>query len=193
MITVFRAGWTESSALRLGVLAMPLLAFGTAILLSGNGFIAAFVAGICFGTATRRLPADALHLTEDAGTMLSLIVWFIFGSLVNDALAIRRAVGCRALRRRRLDRRPHGAGDGLAAGQRSVDPGRVRAGLVGARGLASIVFGLLAYIGLSSPQNDTVADVMVATVALSVVLPRPDRRADRRLVRPAGATTMRYR
>jgi hypothetical protein len=36
--------------------------------------------------------------------------------------------------------------------------------------MGSIVFGLLAYIGLSSPENDTVADVMVATVALSVVL-----------------------
>ena len=47
-------------------------------------------------------------------------------------------------------------------------------GWLGPRGLASIVFGLLAYIGLTSPQNDTVADVMVATVALSVVLPRPD-------------------
>ena len=65
MITVFRAGWTEPSALRLGVLAMPLMAYGTAMCSSGNGFIAAFVAGICFGAATRRLPADALHLTED--------------------------------------------------------------------------------------------------------------------------------
>jgi NhaP-type Na+/H+ or K+/H+ antiporter len=169
MITVFRAGWTEPSALRLGVLAMPLLAYGTAIVLSGNGFIAAFIAGICFGTATRRLPADALHLTEDAGTMLSLITWFIFGALVNVALlsgglwaalpfaivglTIVRVVPVMAAL----------LGSGLSTRDAFV------LGWLGPRGLASIVFGLLAYIGLTSPQNDTVADVMVATVVLSVV------------------------
>ncbi|MET0966075.1 MAG: cation:proton antiporter [Nakamurella sp.] len=170
LIVVFRAGWTESSSLRLGILAVPLLSFGTAILLSGNGFIAAFVTGICFGSATRRLPADALHFTEDAGTMLSLIVWFIFGSLVNVALgsgALWAAVPYALIALTVVRILPVMAslfGSGVSARDAFV------LGWLGPRGMGSIVFGLLAYIGLSAPENDTVADVMVATVALSVVL-----------------------
>jgi len=48
-------------------------------------------------------------------------------------------------------------------------PDRFVIGWLGPRGLASIVFGLLAFIALNSPENDSVATVMVATVALSVV------------------------
>ena len=45
----------------------------------------------------------------------------------------------------------------------------VRDRLAGAtRSWPSIVFGLLAFIALNSPENDSVATVMVATVALSV-------------------------
>lgn len=170
MVTVFLAGWTEPSALRLGVLAVPLLGFGTAELLSGNGFIAAFVTGICFGTATRRLPADALHFTEDAGNMLSLVVWFIFGSLVNVALASGGLVAAIPYALiavtvvRILPVMAALLGSGVSVRDAFVF------GWLGPRGMGSIVFGLLAYIDLSSPQNDTVADVMVATVALSVAL-----------------------
>jgi len=65
-----RAGWTQPSALRLDVLALPLLAYAGAVVLGGNpgavvpggnGFIAAFVAGVFFEPEARRLPADALH------------------------------------------------------------------------------------------------------------------------------------
>ena len=169
MIRSYRAGWTEPSALRLGVLAMPLLAYGAAILLSGNGFIAAFVAGLCFGRATRRLPNDALHLTEDASTMLTLVLWFIFGQVVNSTIAEGglwqyvpyAVVGLTLVRMVPVALSLIGSG----VNRRDV----LVLGWLGPRGLASIVFGLLAFIGLSSPESETVADVMVATVVLSVV------------------------
>lgn len=169
MIRAFRAGWTEPSALRLGVLAMPLIAYATAMLLSGNGFIAAFVAGICFGRATRRLPADALHLTEDISTVFTLVLWFIFGQVINTTLAedgLWRYVPYAVVALTLVRMVPVAiALLGGGVGRRDV----LVLGWLGPRGLASIVFGLLAYIGLSSPANDTVANVMVATVALSVV------------------------
>jgi NhaP-type Na+/H+ or K+/H+ antiporter len=169
MIKVFTAGWTEPSALRVGVLALPLLSYGVAILFAGNGFVAAFVAGICFGAATRRLPADALHLTEDIGTMLTLVVWFIFGQVVNDTIGDGglwgavpyAAVGLTVVRMVPVFIALIGSGVDL--------PDRFVIGWLGPRGLASIVFGLLAFIALNSPENDSVATVMVATVALSVV------------------------
>ena len=81
-----QAGWTQPSALRLGVLALPLLAYAGAVVLGGNGFIAAFVAGVFFEPEARRLPADALHLVEDIGALLSLALWFLFGAVLNDVV-----------------------------------------------------------------------------------------------------------
>jgi hypothetical protein len=63
---------------------LPLLTYGLAIVLHGNGFVAAFVAGAFFALATRELPEDALNLTEDVGMLLSLVVWFIFGRAINQ-------------------------------------------------------------------------------------------------------------
>ena len=37
----------------------------------------AFVAGVFFEPEARRLPADALHLVEDIGALLSLALWFL--------------------------------------------------------------------------------------------------------------------
>jgi sodium/hydrogen antiporter len=81
-----QAGWTQPSALRLGVLALPLLAYTGAVVLGGNGFIAAFVAGVFFEPEARRLPADALHLVEDIGALLSLALRFLFGAVLNDVV-----------------------------------------------------------------------------------------------------------
>ena len=81
-----QAGWTQPSALRLGVLTLPLLAYAGAVVLGGNGFIAAFVAGIFFEPEARRLPADSLHLVEDIGALLSLALWFLFGAVLNDVV-----------------------------------------------------------------------------------------------------------
>jgi sodium/hydrogen antiporter len=166
----FRRGWTQPSALRLGVAALPLMAYGLSIVLHGNGFVAAFVAGVLFGSAGRQLPADALHLAEDTGNLLSLVVWFIFGEVVNQTVAggiqlgafvyaglaltvIRIAPVMLALLRSNI--RP---------------PDAAFIGWLGPRGLASIVFGLLAFIDLSDPDRDLVADVMVATVLVSIVV-----------------------
>lgn len=169
MIAAVAAGWTEASALRLGVLALPLVAFGSAVLLSGSGFLAAFVAGICFGRAARRFPVDALHLTEDVSTMLTLVLWFAFGQIINQtidegglwiyvpyaavALTVVRMVPVAI------------ALIGTEVNARD----RLVLGWLGPRGLASLVFGLLAYLGLQSPENGDIANIMVATVVLSVV------------------------
>jgi NhaP-type Na+/H+ or K+/H+ antiporter len=64
--------WTQPSTMRLAVLTLPLLAYAGAVVLGGNGFIAAFVAGVFFEPEARRLPADALHFVEDIGALLSL-------------------------------------------------------------------------------------------------------------------------
>ncbi|MFN8173764.1 MAG: cation:proton antiporter [Solirubrobacteraceae bacterium] len=164
-------GWTEPAALRFGVLALPLLCYTASVSLDGNGFVAAFIAGVFFNSSAHRLPEDALHLVEDVGSLLTLAVWFAFGQLVTAALRIgfdweillyallaltvvRIAPVTLALARTGIARR-----DVLFIGW------------LGPRGLASIVFGLLAFIDLSHPREAAiVVQVMVMVVLASVVL-----------------------
>jgi sodium/hydrogen antiporter len=165
------AGWTQPSALRLGVLTLPLLAYAGTVVLGGNGFIAAFVAGVFFEPEARRLPADALHLVEDVGATFSLALWFIFGAIVNDVVA-RGAITWQivvyaALALTVVRMLP------VAVSLAGTDVGardRLFLGAVGARGIATLVFGMLAYIDLSGPDADLVLTTMVVTVVASIVV-----------------------
>lgn len=165
----WRRNWTEPSALRLGVVALPVMTYTLASGLGGNGFVAAFVAGVVFAVRGRELPGECLQLTEDTGTLLSLCVWFLFGSAVNEvldagvqldailyavlALTVVRVVPVMlALRGTDISRR-----DALFLGW------------MGPRGLASLVFGLLAVIGLHGSASTLAAEVMVTMVLLSVL------------------------
>jgi sodium/hydrogen antiporter len=165
------AGWSQPSALRLGVLALPLLAYGGAVVLGGNGFVAAFVAGVLFEPEARRLPAGTLHLVEDVGQMLSLALWFIFGALVNQTLAggaITWQIVLYAVLALTVVRVLPVAvslmGTDIAPRDRFV------LGWLGPRGIASLVFGMLAFIELPGPENDLVLAVTVVTVVASIVI-----------------------
>jgi sodium/hydrogen antiporter len=162
--------WTQPAALRLGVLALPLLAYTLALVLDGNGFVAAFVAGVLFSSSARRLPEGAIHLVEDAGTLLSLAVWFSFGQVVNQVIDAGPGVEVivYALVALTLVRIIPVALSLVGSGVDRLDA--LFLGWLGPRGLASIVFGLLAYIDLSSPDNVLPVEVMAVTVLLSVVL-----------------------
>ncbi|WP_433507903.1 cation:proton antiporter [Pseudonocardia halophobica] len=165
------AGWTQSSALRIGVLALPLLAYGAAALVEGNGFVAAFVAGVFFEPAARRLPAGTLHLVEDVGTLLSLALWFIFGAIVNQTLAggaITWQVVLYALLALTVARMLPVV---LALIRTDVSAkDRLVLGWAGPRGIATLVFGMLAFIDLAGPQKDFVLAVTVVTVVASIVI-----------------------
>ena len=162
--------WTQPTALRLGVAALPLMTYGLAIVLHGNGFVAAFVAGALFGSATRELPAYALNLAEDVGLLLSLVVWFIFGSVINQVVASGigwRVVGYAILAVTVVRIVPVMVS---LLGSTITRREALFIGWLGPRGLATIVFGLLAVIELTGADADLVADVMVATVLVSIVV-----------------------
>src|SRR5262249_34718345 len=75
-----RRGWGAPGFRPVAVLALVLLAYAGAIEVSGNGFVAAFVAGMAFGTTLRQDEATVLFFTDDAGSLMSLLVWFLFGA-----------------------------------------------------------------------------------------------------------------
>ncbi|MCE3552924.1 cation:proton antiporter [Pseudonocardia sp. RS11V-5] len=165
------SGWTQSSALRIGVLALPLLAYGVAVLVGGNGFVAAFVAGVFFEPEARRLPPGTLHLVEDVGTLLSLAMWFIFGAIVNHTLgggAITWQIVLYSLLALTVARVLPVVVALIRTDVSAKD--RLVLGWAGPRGIATLVFGMLAFIELQGPEKDLVLAVTVVTIVASIVV-----------------------
>ena len=85
-------GWLFAYAMRkrltsratenIGILTLALAIYFGSITLGGNGFIAAFVGGLFFSYITRHRQHPGLEFTEATGTLLSLFVWTIFGSIL---------------------------------------------------------------------------------------------------------------
>ncbi len=165
-----RHGWSSASVRPLAILALALFAYSSSVVAGTNGFIAAFVAGLAFGTVDHHNDAAALRFTEEAGSLLSLLVWFIFGAVMLvpgiQAAGWRDAVfALLALTVLRM------APVALALAGTGLD--RVTTAFVGwfgPRGLASVVFGLIAVDSLAPPQSKVVLAAVTLTVALSVLL-----------------------
>jgi sodium/hydrogen antiporter len=164
-------GWMQHGARRLAVLALALLSFLVAGEVGGNPFVAAFVGGLAFGAVVSSDARDSVELTELAGSLMSLVLWFIFGAgflipafeeadvrVVAYALAsltvVRMVPVVLALIGAGLDR-----------------PTVAFVGWFGPRGLASVVFALLAFeeLGDSDPRVDTVLNTIALTIVFSVV------------------------
>lgn len=79
-------GWSSKASRQFGAMALALLAYGVALDLEGNGFIAAFAGGIAFGAVTLKAAVEAVSYSEETGTLLTLAVWFIFGAAVAPVL-----------------------------------------------------------------------------------------------------------
>ncbi|GAA0934418.1 cation:proton antiporter [Pseudonocardia zijingensis] len=150
------------------VLALALVAYTAALWLHGNGFVAAFCAGLAFGVAAgRRGPAELVFL-EQTGGLVSLLVWFAFGALAVPIVAERAdlLVVAYAVLSLTLVRMVPVAIACLGAG--FDRPTVLFIGWFGPRGLASLVFALLALEELGDPAGLAIAIIGV-TVLLSVV------------------------
>ncbi len=82
-----RHGWTSGESEQIAILGLALLAYGGAVAVGGNGFVAAFAGGIFFGSATKRLLLEPVRFTETLGLAATFIVWSIFGALFVGNLA----------------------------------------------------------------------------------------------------------
>jgi sodium/hydrogen antiporter len=169
-----RRGWILAGGQRLATLAVAVGSFALALALGGNGFIAAFVAGISFGAGLVREVVDvdrAGELPELGGELLALAVWFLFGAalvpLAFHHLDVRLAAY--ALLSLTVVRLLPVALALLGAGLDTRTVGFV--GWFGPRGLASVVFALLAIeeLGETEALGEAVAAVAL-TVLLSVLL-----------------------
>ena len=66
---------------RPGVLALALAAYAGTLWLGGNGFVAAFVAGLAFGNFAGRGGVKEVFYVEQTAGLVSLVTWLIFGAV----------------------------------------------------------------------------------------------------------------
>lgn len=174
LVLVRRAGWSSGAGERISLLAVPVLTFLVATSIGGNGFVAAFVAGIAIGSIGREIAKESVQLASDAGTVLSSAVWFIFGMIIPPTFGrgISWQVVAFALLSLTVLRMVPVAVALIGSGLRRREV--LFLGWIGPRGLATILFGLIALEDLRAHGvgglADLVADVIVVTVSLSVVL-----------------------
>jgi NhaP-type Na+/H+ or K+/H+ antiporter len=164
-----RHGWAAEGFAGSAVLGLAVCAYASAVAVHGNGFIAAFVGGLAFGTTGGRRGEALVPFLEEAGALVSLLVWLSFGA-VALAPAIKiltwQMVLYAILSLTVIRMVP------VAVALVGTRLGRPTVALVawfGPRGLASVVFALLALEELGGPAADHAVAVITITVMISVV------------------------
>jgi sodium/hydrogen antiporter len=164
-----RAKWSAPAFRTLAVLGLAVVAYAAAIQAGGNGFVGAFVGGLAFGSVTPANDAALMSFNDDAGELLSMLVWFMFGAAMivpafqhlvwQDvvfavaALTVVRMVPV-----------------AIALIGSGLDRSSVAfIGWFGPRGLASVVFVLIAYDSLDPADGNQVLAAVTTTVVLSVI------------------------
>jgi NhaP-type Na+/H+ or K+/H+ antiporter len=163
-------GWVAGSFAGSAVLALAVCAYACALALHGNGFIAAFAGGLAFRATGGQRGERLIPFVEETSALVSLLVWLAFGAVMVvpafDSLTwpdvayavlsltlIRMVPVALAL-----------AGTGL--GRTTV----AFVGWFGPRGLASVVFALLALEDIGERPAGSAIAVISFTVLLSVVV-----------------------
>ena len=161
--------WIAPGGHRLAALAIAGGSLAATLVLDGNGFIAAFVAGAAFGAVADHDEIDIERtdeLPELGGELLGLIVWYLFGATLIPIAAehLSGAVALYALLSLTLVRMAPVALS--MVGARLDGPTTTFLAWFGPRGLASVVFALLAIEALG--ELDPAVDLAVSAVALTV-------------------------
>ena len=153
---------------QLGTLAVGVAAFGGAEVAEGNGFIAAFTAGLAMGTIARGPCEDIIDFSEDEGQLLALVTFLVFGATIAGpaldeltweiaAYAVLSLTVVRMVPVAVSLVGAHLRGDTIAF-----------LGWFGPRGLASILFGLLVLEEAELTNGPEIYLIVTWTVLLSV-------------------------
>ena len=164
-----RRGWTAEGFAGVAALGLAVCAYASAIALHGNGFIAAFVGGLAFASTAGRRGEPLVVFVEETGALVSLVVWLAFGAVavapvfehLTWQLVVYAVLSLTVIRMVPVALVLIGAKLGWAT--------TAFVGWFGPRGLASVVFALLALEDLGEKASSPAVAVITTTVLLSVV------------------------
>ena len=164
-----RHDWAAEGFAGAAVLGLAVCAYASAVALHGNGFIAAFSGGLAFGGAAGRRGEPLVPFVEETGALVSLLVWLAFGAVavapmfehLTWQLVVYAVLSLTVVRMAPVALALAGARLGVAT--------TAFVGWFGPRGLASVVFALLALEDLGEKAASPAVAVITATVLLSVL------------------------
>lgn len=169
-------GWAERGLTPVATLAVPMLTYYGSVAVSGNGFVAAFVSGTAFAWAMERRRSttaehtdvqESLELAEWVSIVAGYVVWALFGfaALGSLATALTWQAVLFALLSLTVLRMIPVAVALIGTGLRRETV--LFIGWFGPRGLASVVFAVIAVESL--PLTDELR-LVLATTALTVLM-----------------------
>lgn len=162
--------WMSGNFERLSGLALPLIAFFLAEPIDGNGFMAAFFAGLIFGNVAREVAEPIHEFGEAEGALLILLTFMLFGATMvpkaveglNLRIIIYAVLSLTVIRMIPVAISVIGKG--------VLTSTKIFMGWFGPRGAASILYVLLV-LGKQSLINESlIFNVSIIAVLLSVFL-----------------------
>jgi NhaP-type Na+/H+ or K+/H+ antiporter len=174
-------GWSSLEWQQFLTLAIPGVAYATCVVADGSGFIGAWAAGLAFGAGLRatpspdgapadgRDPGQSTEFTERLGLLLASLSFLVFGAVILGPalehltwrMVLYALISLTAVRMLPVVLSLIGA---------DLRPASIAyVGWFGPRGLASLVFGLIAFEE-HLPGVSMLSGVVAVTVGLSVVL-----------------------
>ncbi len=161
--------WVAESFQRLVALGLALLAFALAELIGGNGFIAAFCAGLVLGNLFQQVCGRLHSFAEAEGQLLMLLTFLIYGSvmLLPALQNITWTIALYAILSLTVVRLVPVAISLI--GMRLQLETIAFLGWFGPRGIASIIYGLIVLEEEALSGREAINTVMVITVFFSII------------------------
>lgn len=164
------AGWISHSFRNLTCIGVAILTLFCAHLAGGNGFIATFVGGLVFGGFCTRRAGSLTSFVEEEGQLFSLVIFFFFGAALLPAALEHFTVFCVLYALLSLTVIRMGPIALSLTGMKLKTPTKAFIGWFGPRGLASILFLLIAVEHEETGRLSQVEAVVYVAVFLSVLL-----------------------
>lgn len=160
--------WISKSWMRVVIIVLAFTCFTAAQLAGGSGFIACFTGGLLYSVINRKYKHELLEASEGAGDTLSMLTWFIFGSVViaGNIESFTWEVIIYALLSLTLIRMIPVLLSLINTGIPWKD--KLFISWFGPRGLASIVFAIIVF-DVPLPHKETIILTAVCTTLLSVI------------------------
>lgn len=163
-------GWISHAFRNLTCIGVAILTLFCAHLVGGNGFIAAFVGGLVFGSFCTKRAGSLTNFVEEEGQLFSLIIFFFFGAVLLPSASEHFTTFCvlYAILSLTIIRMVPTA---LSLwGLNLKTPSVMFLGWFGPRGLASILFLLIAVEHEEMGRLTEIEAIVYVTVFLSVIL-----------------------
>lgn len=161
---------TSATIEGIGAIAMAGAAYLSAGMVDGNGFISAFVAGLCFGNVIKGQCAFIYEFTESEGQMLSWGAFFLIGlALLPQAFAHLDAASLAIILISLFVVRPLAVWLSLT-GTDAAPLTKLFFGWFGPRGLATALFALLVVDQIDHESGEYLLNLAVNAVWISAVL-----------------------